>query len=109
MGNVGGRDVIVLGGHDGEVRIWDATSRLPVGEPLLGHDGEVSAVAVGQVSGRDVVLSGGHDGTVRTWDAASGNCESTLDLLGAISDCAFGGPRRVCFAWLWDEPFARLL
>jgi hypothetical protein len=31
------------------VWVWDLDAREPLGEPLAGHDGWVTAVAVGQV------------------------------------------------------------
>ena len=73
-----GRPVVVSGGHDGTVRVWD----LEVGEPrvwnldasrpamasLAGHDSGVTALAVGERQGQPVVVSGGGDGVVRVWD-----------------------------------------
>src|SRR5207237_565989 len=60
------------GGHDNTVRVWDAATGEPVGQPLTGHSEVVGAVAVGQAGGREVIVSGGWDGTVRVWDAATG-------------------------------------
>ena len=40
---------------------------------LVGHDGAVSAVAVGRAAGRDIIVSGGYDSTVRVWDAMTGD------------------------------------
>lgn len=44
-----GTPVVVSGGSeaDGSVRVWRLADGSSVGEPLPGHDGEVSAVAVG--------------------------------------------------------------
>ena len=45
----------------------------PVGEPLTGHDGGVTAVAAGALpDGTPVIISGGGDGTVRVWRMADG-------------------------------------
>ena len=71
VGTVDGRPVIVSGGSDGTVRVWDLTSGGPRGEPLRGHDGGVTSVAVGTLEGRPVIVSGGDDGTVRVWDLTS--------------------------------------
>lgn len=60
IGVAGGRDVIVSGGDDGALRIWDAATCEAISEPLTGGDW-VRAVAIGRVDGRDVVVSGGDD------------------------------------------------
>ena len=39
IGRAGDRDIIVSGSDDGTVRIWDAVTGNPVGDPLAGHDG----------------------------------------------------------------------
>ena len=72
VGRVGEREVIVSGGVDATVRVWDAASGGPLGAPLTGHTSRVTAVAVGRVGEREVIVSGGLGGTVRVWDAASG-------------------------------------
>ena len=59
-----GRPVIVSGGNDQTVWVWDFES----GEPVLGplsHDSSVNAVAVGVRHGRPVIVSGSDDRTVR--------------------------------------------
>ena len=45
--------MIVSGSEDGTVRVWDAATGQPVGPPLTGHTGAVSAVAVGRAGDRD--------------------------------------------------------
>ena len=67
IGHLANRDVIVFGGRDGALRIFDKTGR-PIGDPLTGHTGEVLAVALGRFAGQDVIVSGSEDGTVRVWD-----------------------------------------
>ena len=47
VGRAGDREVIVSGGGDGTVLVWDAVTGQP-GLPLTGHDGWVTAVAVGR-------------------------------------------------------------
>jgi WD40 repeat protein len=70
-----GKPVIVSGGEDARVRVWDLASGTPLGEPLL-HSGEVYSVAVGTLEGRPVVVSGGLYAGVRVWDLLSGTPRS---------------------------------
>ena len=72
IGRIGDRDVIVCGCDDGTVRVWDAATGRPRGDPLTGHTGYVNTVAIGRIGDRDVIVSGGHDKTVQVWDAATG-------------------------------------
>ena len=93
VGERHGRPVIVSGGGDGTVRVWDLDSGEPVLGPLTGHDGGVTAVAVGERQGRPVIVSGGGDGTVRVWDLDSG--EPVLGpLTGHDGGVSRGGGRR---------------
>jgi WD40 repeat protein len=62
--------VVVSGGADAKVRVWDATTGEANNE-FAGDAGAVLAVAVGQVDGRTVTVSGGADATVRVWDGTS--------------------------------------
>ncbi|MFI6071311.1 trypsin-like peptidase domain-containing protein [Actinoplanes sp. NPDC051343] len=68
-----GHALFASGSFDHSVRLWDATSGRPVGEPLLGHTSFVFAVAaVPLPGGPTLVASAGGDGTVRLWDPATG-------------------------------------
>ncbi|AMV44289.1 caspase family protein [Paraburkholderia caribensis] len=67
-----GRPVIVAGGDDALVRVWDLASGAPLGEPLRGDKYWVNAMAVGTLDGRTVVVSSGFDATVRVLDLATG-------------------------------------
>ena len=71
-GRLGERDIIASASLDRTVRVWDAVSGEPIGDPLTGHTDGVLAVACGRVGERDIIVSASLDGTARVWDAASG-------------------------------------
>lgn len=69
----GGRRLLVSGGYDGKVRLWDPGSGDPIGECLTGHVHSVLSLAFnGQDEDRTRLASGGEDGTVRLWDLDTG-------------------------------------
>ena len=61
---------IASGSYDKTVRVWDAATGQPVGQPLTGHTGSVHGVAFSPDGTR--IASGSDDNTVRVWDAATG-------------------------------------
>ena len=73
----GGVRLLLSGGREGEVRLWDP---LPGGRGcigvLKGHIGGVNCLAVCDTSG--LIATGGDDSTVRVWDAAAMACVATL-------------------------------
>ena len=62
-----GTPVAVSGGDDGTIRIWDLVRGVPLGSPLTGHTGAVSALGIAEAPGHPVLVtvSGAE---VRTWD-----------------------------------------
>jgi V8-like Glu-specific endopeptidase len=72
IGRAAGRDIIVSASRDQTVRVWDAATGQPYGEPLTGHTDIVTAVAIGRVAGQEIIVSASWDRTVRMWDAATG-------------------------------------
>jgi|SRR6185295_12049817 WD40 repeat protein len=67
---------IVSGSSDLTVRVWDANTGQPVGNPLTGHGGIVKSVALSPDGKR--IVSGSADKTLRVWptypDPASAMC-----------------------------------
>ncbi|WP_372441622.1 hypothetical protein [Plantactinospora mayteni] len=64
------RPVVVTGGTDGTVRVWDLSDGRAIGALLTGHRDSVRKVVTGTLGGRPVVVSAGDDRTVRVWDLA---------------------------------------
>jgi WD40 repeat protein len=60
---------IATGSDDCTVRVWDAATGQPVGEPLLGHTSSVNSVSFSPDGTR--IVSGSGDKTVRLWDVAT--------------------------------------
>ncbi|KAG8791593.1 hypothetical protein FRC12_008706 [Ceratobasidium sp. 428] len=85
---------IVSGLYDKTVRVWDADTGAPVGDPLVGHSSWVKSVAYSP-DGRRIV-SGSDDNTIRVWDAETG--ESVGDPLvghsGEITSVAYSSDGR---------------
>ena len=67
-----GKPVLVAGGQDGDLRVFDRSTGRQLGAPLTGHKGNVTALAVGTLNAGPVVVSGGADHTIRVWDIAAG-------------------------------------
>ena len=61
---------IISGSSDHTIRIWDAETGAPVGNPLKGHTGWVQSVAYSPDGKR--VISGSNDHTIRIRDAETG-------------------------------------
>jgi WD40 repeat protein len=59
---------IVSGSLDKTLRLWDAQSGQPIGDPLQGHQDSVSSVAFSPDGKR--IVSGSSDKTLRLWEIA---------------------------------------
>ncbi|HKP40677.1 TIR domain-containing protein [Mycobacterium sp.] len=98
----------ITGGWDNTVRVWDANGNAAIGDPLIGHHGRVSAVAV--LDGTRIV-SGGWDGSIRVWDVVTGLPTPTNQ--SAIKAVAFSPDGRMMASGgadgtvkLWDSDTA---
>ena len=78
-----GRHVVVTGGGDGTVRLWDLMTLGEIGRPLVGHRDWVTAVACTKLDGRPIAVTGGQDKTVRLWDLAARSEFGVLQGAGA--------------------------
>jgi WD40 repeat protein len=57
--------LLATGGADGTLRIWDARSYQPTGEPLRGHRGAITQVTF---AGNGRVITASRDRTIRIWN-----------------------------------------
>jgi WD40 repeat protein len=90
---LGGTSVIICGGWEGSVQVWNLADGNPIGEPLCGHTSYVNAVTVGEMQDRPVIISGAADATLRVWDSpdAGGIQRIKIDAgqqIRAIAPCS---------------------
>ncbi|MFI6288654.1 hypothetical protein ACIBCM_28575 [Streptomyces sp. NPDC051018] len=90
---VGG--LALTGGADRTIRVWDALSGEPDGEPLTGHSDAVGRLTAGRFAGVPAVFSIGADATLRTWDLRGRRPLAVLDLPSAAHDLVWSSPGRI--------------
>lgn len=59
---------ILAASADDSVKLWDATSGLPIGAPLHADDQQVTSVAFSPNGG--IIAAGSSDGTIRLWSVS---------------------------------------
>ncbi|MBE9032372.1 TIR domain-containing protein, partial [filamentous cyanobacterium LEGE 11480] len=100
---------IVSGSWDKTLRLWDAQTGQPIGQPLKGHSNYVWSVAFSPDGKR--IVSGSWDNTLRLWDAQTGQPigQPLKGHSNAVWSVAFSpdGKRIVSGSWdqtprLWD-------
>jgi WD40 repeat protein len=62
----------------GMIFVWDLEEGGMVGQPLAGHEQEVTALAIAQKQGRSLIVSGSIDGSIRIWDLEEGRMTGKL-------------------------------
>ncbi|CCA75144.1 hypothetical protein PIIN_09128 [Serendipita indica DSM 11827] len=101
--------MFVSGSADTTIRLWDADTGQPVGEPIRGHTDSVLAIAFSPDGSK--IASGSSDQTIRVWDVESGQIigEPLQGHEHRVSSLAFSpdGSRIVSGSWdftvrLWD-------
>ncbi|CAE7077542.1 unnamed protein product [Rhizoctonia solani] len=67
---------VASGSYDQTVRIWDAHSTSPIGEPLRGHVDTITSVSYSPFG--NLIASGSDDETIRLWDTNTGHQSGIL-------------------------------
>ncbi|MEG3983143.1 CHAT domain-containing protein [Microcoleus sp. T3B2] len=94
---------IASGSWDKTIRLWDATTGQPLGQPLKGHKAGVTSVAISP-NGK-LIVSGSSDKTIRLWDATIGQPVGK-PLEGheeSISSVAFSPDGKRIASGSWDK------
>jgi WD40 repeat protein len=98
---------VASGSYDQTIRLWDARTGAPIGQPLEGHTHFVTVLAFGAIDSRAVIVSGSYDETIRLWDARTGApigqpLKGHTGLVNAVALGAFDG-RAVVASGSWDK------
>jgi WD40 repeat protein len=91
---VEGRTLLISGGVDRTVRLWDSVNGRPV-KVVTGHTAEVTSVDAAAVGDRLVLVSASLDRTVRLWDLPSGRPIRTIPVHHRARACRWVDGRLV--------------
>jgi WD40 repeat protein len=94
LGMVENIPIVVSGRDDGSIDMFTVDTALPIGAPLAGHSGPVTAVAYRDLAGGPIIASGGVDGTVRIWDPTDGSMILMIQTLAWVNAVALALPDR---------------
>ncbi|KAG8719490.1 hypothetical protein FRC09_011067 [Ceratobasidium sp. 395] len=100
---------IASGSYDNTIRIWDAHTGKPIGQPLAGHTGRVNSVTYSPDGA--CIASGSDDQTIWIWDARTGKpvSQPLAGHTGRVNSVTYS-PDGACVAsgsddqtiWIWD-------
>ncbi len=84
-----GGEILASGSMDGSIRLWNAKTGEPVGDPLAGHDQPVNSVTFSP-SG-ELMASGGDDQSIVLWDVETREPlgDPLKGHVGAVNSVAF--------------------
>ncbi|MFF4402464.1 trypsin-like peptidase domain-containing protein [Streptomyces sp. NPDC001480] len=90
IGRAGGRYIFAARApYSGTLRVWDAVTGEPIGNPLTGHTAWIRAVAIGRAGNRDIIATVTWTDGLRVWDATTGqpiaNPDSDDDALECVA------------------------
>ncbi|MEV0424841.1 WD40 repeat domain-containing protein [Streptosporangium canum] len=75
VSQIADRPIVVAAADPGQVYVWGLSEdegNEPIYDPIVGHEGGVSALDTATVGDRSLAVTGGADATVRIWDLAKG-------------------------------------
>jgi WD40 repeat protein len=67
-----GQRLLAAGGDDGTIRLWDTSTGILFGRPLVSVSPVRALTALEPQNGRELLAAGGDDGTIRLWDTIGG-------------------------------------
>jgi WD40 repeat protein len=66
--NLGNASILLSGGGDSVIRLWNLPDLTPIGGALRGHNAGINALKVWPIGGAPFIISASADATIRVWD-----------------------------------------